>query len=76
MAMLDKHEPVKTKKAKLPIEHLAGQRTLPSTQEELKHHLERKAKRKGDRLLSAAEAALQREAHATQSEEAQKVHHT
>jgi len=45
MSMLDKHEPDKTKQAKLLTEHLSGHRILPSTEEELQHHLERKAKR-------------------------------
>ena len=34
-AMLDMHEPDKTKQAKLLTEHLARQRVLPSTEEEL-----------------------------------------
>ena len=36
-------------------EHLLGQRVLPSTEDELQQHLERKAKREADRLLAAAE---------------------
>ena len=52
MAMLDMHEPDKTKQAKLLTEHLAGQRVLPSAEEELSHHLERKAKREANRLLA------------------------
>ena len=56
LAMLDRHEPVKSKKAKLLKEHLAGERVLPSTEEELQQHLERKAKREADRLLTAAKA--------------------
>ena len=53
LAMLDRHEPYKSKQAKLLIEHLAGQRVMPSTEEELQQHLERKAKREADRLLAA-----------------------
>ena len=56
LAMLDRHEPNKSKQAKLLTEHLAGQRVLPSTEEELQQHLERKAKRDADRLLAATEA--------------------
>jgi len=54
--MLDMHELDKTKQAKLLTEHLAEQRILPSTEEELQQHLERKAKKETDRLLAAAEA--------------------
>ena len=56
LAMLDRHEPDKSKQAKLLTEHLAGQRVLPSTEEELQQYLERKAKREADRLLTAAKA--------------------
>ncbi len=54
--MLDKHEQDKSKQAKLLTKHLAGQRVLPSTEEELQQHLERKAKRDANRLLAAADA--------------------
>jgi hypothetical protein len=54
--MLERHEPDKAKQAKLLTKHLSSQRTLPSTEEELQHHLERKAEREGDMLLAAAEA--------------------
>jgi len=56
MAMLDGHEPDKTKNAKLFREHLSRQRVLPSTEEELQQHLERKAKREAERQLVVAEA--------------------
>ena len=56
LAMLDRHERDKSKHAKLLIWHLAGQRVLPSTEEELQQHLERKAEREADRLLAASEA--------------------
>ncbi len=49
LAMLDRHEPDKAKHAKLTIENLAGQRVLPSTEEELQLHLERIAKREAAR---------------------------
>jgi hypothetical protein len=45
LAILDKHELDKAKHAKLLKEHLAGQRTLSSTVEEMQRRLERKAKR-------------------------------
>jgi hypothetical protein len=35
MAMIDRHEPDKTKQAKLLTEHLAGQWIMSSTKEEL-----------------------------------------
>ena len=56
LSMLDKHEPDKTKQAKLLTEHLAGQRILPSTEEELQQHLERKAKRELDKHIATTEA--------------------
>jgi hypothetical protein len=56
LAMLDKHEPDKSKQAKLLTEHLTRQRVLPSTEEEPQQHLERKAKREHERQLEAAEA--------------------
>ena len=54
--MLDRHEPDKTKRAKLLTEHIAGQRILPSTEEELQQHMERKAKRELDKQFAATEA--------------------
>ena len=65
--MMDRHEPDKTKQAKLLTEHLLGQRVLPSTEEELQQHLERKAKREADRLLAAAEAEYYRQEQARQA---------
>ena len=53
LAMLDRHEPDKSKQAKLLTEHLSRQRTLPSTEEELQHHPKRKAKREQDIQLVA-----------------------
>ena len=47
LAMLDKHEPDKAKQAKLLTEHLLGQRVLPSMEEELQLHLERKSQEGG-----------------------------
>ncbi len=44
LAMLDMHKPDKAKQAKLLTKHLTSQRTLPSTEEELRHHLERRVK--------------------------------
>ena len=61
LAMLDRHEPNKSKSAKLLTKHLAGQRVLSSTGEELQQHLERKAKREADRLLAEAEAKALRQ---------------
>jgi len=55
LAMLDRHDPDKTKQSKLLTRHLAGQRTLPSTEEKLHHHLERKARHEADRLMATAE---------------------
>ena len=54
LAMLDMHEPDKAKQAKLLTKHLSGQRVMPSTEEELQLHLERKAKREAERQLAAA----------------------
>jgi hypothetical protein len=59
LAMHDRHEPDKTKQARLLTEHLARQGTLPSTEEELEQHLERKAKRKADKLLAAKAKLLE-----------------
>jgi len=52
LAMLERHEPDKRKEAQLLTEHLAGQRVLPSAEEELQHYLERKAKRETNRILA------------------------
>ena len=67
LAMLDRHEPDKTKQAKLLTEHLSRQRVLPITEEELQQHLERKAKREADHLLAAAEAKHSRQEHVRQA---------
>ena len=53
---------------KLLIEHLARQRVLPSTEEKLQHHLERKAKREADHLLAATEAEAHRQQQLRQTE--------
>ena len=66
--MLDRHEPDKGKQAQLLTEHLAGQRVLPFTEEELQQHLEWKAKRESDRLLAAKEASAHMQEHARQAE--------
>ena len=63
MPMLDRHELDKTKQVKRLTEHFAGQRVLPSTEEELHQHLERKAKREADRMLAAAEAEHHKNEH-------------
>jgi uncharacterized protein with PIN domain len=68
LAMLDKHEPGEAKQAKLLTEHLSRQRVLPSTEEELQLHLERKAKREAERQLVAAEGEAHRVAQATHAE--------
>jgi hypothetical protein len=65
--MLDKHEPKKTKHAQLLTGHLARQRILPFTKEELQQHLERKAKRELDKQLAAAGAEAHTQEHARQS---------
>jgi len=52
LAMMERHEPDTSKHAKLLAEHLVGQRILPSTEEELQQHLERKAKRELDKQLA------------------------
>ena len=67
LVMLNRHEPDKAKHAKLLTEHLSGQRVLPSTEEELQLHIERKAKKEAERQLAAAEA----EAHIQHAEAAQ-----
>ena len=56
LAMLDMHEPDKSKQAKLLTEHLSRQRVLPSTEDEVQQHLERKATREADRMLAATKA--------------------
>jgi len=61
LAMLERHEPDKAKQAKLLTDYLSGQMTLPSTEEELQQHLERKAKREADKLMVAAEAKAARQ---------------
>ena len=66
--MLERHEPHKGKQAQLLTEYLAGQRVLPSTEEELQQHLERKAKREIYRILAAEEAATQLKEHTRQAE--------
>ena len=51
------------------IEHLSGQRTLPSTEEELQQHMERKAKREADMLLAAtkSEATMKKKKNKTKA---------
>ena len=61
LSMLDRHEPDKTKQAKLLTKHLAGQRILPSAEEELHQHLERKAKRELDTQIASTEAEALRQ---------------
>ena len=73
LAMLDRHKPDKSKHAKLFTEHLAGQRVLPSTDEELQQHLERKAKREADRLLVAAKAKAHGQEHPSLTAAAQQA---
>jgi hypothetical protein len=55
--LLDRLEPDKGKQARLLTEHMAGQRTLPSTEAELQTHLERRAAMDIKRQQVAAEAA-------------------
>jgi len=71
LAMLDKHEPDKIKQAEMLTEHLARQRVLPSTEEKLQQHLERKAKREAKRHLAATEAEAHMMEQAKQAEAAQ-----
>ena len=73
LVMLDRHEPDKTKHAKLLTKHLSGQRVLPSTKEELQLHLERKAKREAERHLAAAEAKAHRVAQAKHAKASQQA---
>ena len=70
---MDMHAPDKTKQEKLLTEHLARQRTLPSTEEELQQHLERNAKREADRLLAAAEAETTKRERARQTKAARQA---
>ena len=56
MAMLVRHEPDKTKHAKLLTDNLARQRIMSSTYEELQQHRERKAKRELDIPIASTEA--------------------
>ena len=67
LAMLGRHELDKGKQAQLLMEHLAGQMVLPSTEEELQQHQERKAKRETYRILAAEEAAAHMQEHARQA---------
>ena len=60
LAVLDRHNPDKGKHVQLLAKHLAGHRVLPSTEEELQQHLERKVKREEDRILVAYEAVAHR----------------
>jgi hypothetical protein len=71
--MMDKHEPDKSKYAKLLTEHLAGQRVLPSTEEELQQHLERKAKRDAYRILATSKTKANKQEQLMQAETAQKA---
>ena len=68
LAMLERHEPEKAKHAKLLTEHLLGQMTLPSTEEEFQQHLERTIKREADRLLAKAETEAARQEKIKQAE--------
>jgi hypothetical protein len=43
--LLDRFEPEKGKHTRLLTENLTGQRLLPSTEQELQHHLEKRAQR-------------------------------
>ena len=71
--MLDRYEPDKAKQVKLLTEHLKGQRVLPSLEEELQLHLERKVKREAERQLAAAEAEAHRAAQAKHAEAARQA---
>ncbi len=55
------------------MEPLAGQRVLPSTEKELQLHLERKAKREADRLLTTAEKKQHKQEHARLAAAAQQA---
>jgi hypothetical protein len=74
LSMLDRHEPDKSKQAKLLTDHLACHMTLPSSEEELMQHLERKAKRDADRLLGATEAKTAKQEKAKQAEATKHQH--
>jgi len=72
LAMLDKHEPDKTKQIMLLTEHLARQRTPSSSEEEMRQHLERKAK--CELASTKAEAPRQEQARqAAASKKAQNI---
>jgi hypothetical protein len=55
------------------MEHLAGQRVLPSTEEELHQHNERKAKREANRLRVATKAEAHRQEKIKMKKAAQKA---
>ena len=76
LAMIDRHEPYKGKHAQLLTEHLAGQKILPSTEEELQHHLERKARREAKRLLAAEEAVAARQGKARNAKAHRHAHNS
>ncbi len=57
MQLLDRLEPDKGKQARLLTEHLTGQRTLPSTEQELHKLHKRKAEKEIERHEAAVEAA-------------------
>ena len=75
LAMMDRHEPDKTKQAKMLTEHLAGHKTLPSTEEELQEHLERKSKREANILLAAPNVESTRQEGAMQAEVTRRAQH-
>jgi len=62
MLLLGRLKPNKGKQARLLTEHLTRQRTLPSTEHELKNLLERKAENEIKRQQETAEAAAIRAA--------------
>ena len=68
LAMIDKHEPGKGKHTELFTTHIAAHIDLPSTEEELQHYVERKARREAERILSQEEAATHRQEHVRQTE--------
>ena len=55
--MLDRLEPDKGKHARLLTKHLAGQRTLPCTEQDIQKLLERKASKEVKRQHAATKAA-------------------
>ena len=73
LQLLDKLEPDKGKQAKLLTEYLTGQRTLPSTEQELQTQLERKAAKEIQRQQTATEAAANQAA--TEQHEADRRAH-